>query len=375
MSAENINRWRLVLGKFSRENLSFSGNDRGLNYREMDRALDFLYGREYDEERGVRDMQKGGTGPAQLTVPQWLTKIKTLFPKETTEILERHALDKYNLKELLTDKDVLEKLEPNLDLLKNILQMKHLMSGAVLVSAMKIVKKVADQIREQLEQGIRTAIMGKLDRSSRGNVRSFRNIDFKRTIRKNLKNYDRANRRLMVENVVFHNRVRRYNPYRLVLLVDQSASMLDSVIHSAVMAGIFAALPMLKTHLVVFDSRVVDLTGYIDDAVRTLMSVQLGGGTDIGAALGYAHGLMENPRKTVVVLVTDLCEGADPKIMFRRAAGIIESGAKLIVLTSLDTDVTPVYDRKAAETITALGAEVATVTPQGLAQWIARIIS
>lgn len=370
-NSEALNRWRLVLGKFADGNISFLG-DGNVNYAGMDDVLDFLYGREYGEDRGVR---QGSLGPSSLTVPEWITKIRELFPKNTVEILEKHALSRYNLTELLSDNEVLRKLEPNTDLLKSILQMKHLMKGEVLDTARTIVKQVAEEIRRKLEQDIRTAITGRVDRNSSGTLKSMRNLDFRKTIRRNLKNYIPEKNQLIVDKVYFNRRVKLYNPWRVIIAVDESGSMLGSVIHSAVMAGIFARLPMLKTSLVIFDTEVVDLTGYIEDTVETLMSVQLGGGTNIAKALQYCYGLVENPYRTMMILVTDLCEGGSYETMYSRAKSIIETGARLIVLTALDYEAAPVHDRRAAERMAAMGASVASLTPEGLAKWITEVIS
>ncbi len=367
-----------MLGKFADQRISFSepgmgdGRDDNLYYADMDDVLDYLYGREYGEERGVRE---GGLGSSVLTVPRWITKIRELFPKNTVEVLEKHALNRYKLTELLTDKQILEKLEPNVELLKSILQTKHLMKGEVLDTARRIVKEVAEEIKNRLEAEIKTSIMGRIDKNSSGHVKSARNIDFKKTIRKNLKNFDTEQNRLVVDSVYFNRRVKLYNPWRVIIAVDESGSMLDSVIHSAVMAGIFAKLPMLQTNLIIFDTEVLDLSGYVDDPVQTLMSIQLGGGTNIAGALQYCYALMENPYRTMVVMVTDLCEGGAREVMFSRARDIIESGARLIILTSLNAEAVPVYDRKAAEYMVSLGADVAALTPEGLAKWIAQIIS
>ena len=127
---EILNRWRLVLGKYAQEQISFSSDS--VNYMDMERVLDYLYSREYGDEQEVREERRGGREGSQLTVPGWLHKIKKLFPKRTVEILERHALEKYNMTELLTDPDVLRRLEPNKDLLKTILELKHMMKGEVL---------------------------------------------------------------------------------------------------------------------------------------------------------------------------------------------------------------------------------------------------
>lgn len=375
MDASNLNKWRLILGKYSDNQIGFKEGASSLNYMDMDELLDYLYSREYGEEDGVRRERNGSIDPSNLTVPSWITKIREVFPKETVEILEKHALDKYELTELLTDKEVLEKLEPNKELLKNILQMKHLMKGEILETAKEIVKKVADDITKKLESDVKKAIVGRVNKNKSSLIKSSRNIDYKRTIKANLKNFDTEENRLVVDKVYFNDRVKKYNPWNVIIAVDESGSMLDSVIHSAIMAGIFSKLPMLKTNLVIFDTEVVDLSGYIDDPVTTLMSVQLGGGTNITKALQYCETLIENPHKTMVILVTDLYEGYGYGNMYATAKSIIESGAKLIVLTALDMEATPIYDKDAAQKMASLGAKVGAMTPGGLSEWIAKIIS
>jgi Mg-chelatase subunit ChlD len=150
--------------------------------------------------------------------------------------------------------------------------------------------------------------------------------------------------------------------------------MLENVIHSAVMAGIFSKLPVLSVKLVIFDTSVVDLSEYVDDPVQALMSVQLGGGTDIGKALAYCTQITHNPQRTIMVLVSDLCDGAGYMNMYRAAQGIIESGAKLICLTALDLESEGMYDKTAAKRLASMGASVAAITPLKLADWIGEII-
>lgn len=371
---EQLNKWRLLLGKYSKAQISFEGSK--LNYLEMEDVLDYLYSREYGEGSGVRsERREGGQGESILTISEWLNRIRVLFPKQTIEIMERHALENYKMTELLTDKEVLEKLEPNRELLKTILQLKSMMKGEVVDTAKRIVKKVADELMEKFQQDIKKSMLGKLDRTLASPVKSIRNLDIKRTIRLNLKNYDIKEKRLMLEHVYFNSRVKRYNIWRVIIAVDESGSMLDSIIHSAVMAGIFAKLPMLDTKLVIFDTSVVDLSGYVEEPVETLMSVQLGGGTDIAGALNYCEGLIENPHKTMVVLVSDLYEGGGYQNLYATARGIIESGAKLIVLTALDMEANPNYDRNAAAHLAEMGAHVAAMTPEQLAEWMGRIIT
>ncbi len=369
---EILNRWRLVLGKYAAEQISFSQGSQ--NFMEMEQALDYLYGREYGEDQDIRKEHGGGSGDSALTVPDWLWKIKKLFPKQTVEIMERHALEKYKMTELLTDPEVLRKLEPNRELLKTILGLKHMMKGEVLVMAREIVRKVAEELAKKLEQELRMSFFGKLNRNTSSQVRSARNLDVKKTIRRNLKNYDTENGELVLKQIYFHSRMKKYNMWRVIICVDESGSMLDSVIHSAVMAGIFAKLPMLDTRLVIFDTNVVDLSGYVSDPVETLMSIQLGGGTNIAGALSYCQGLVEFPYRTMVVLVSDLYEGGGYQNLYSICKGIIESGAKLVALTALDREANPCYDRNAAAALGDMGAFVGAMTPEELAGFIGKIM-
>lgn len=373
-NSSQMNRWRLILGGYAQERLAFGKGaalENGISCMDLEEVLDFLYNREQGED--VR--RQGGTQESHLTAATWITRIRKLFPKETVEILERHALENYGMTELLTDKEVLEKLEPNQELLKTILQLKHLMKGDVLEEAKRIVKKVAEEIAERLNQDIRRSLLGRVDRNTSSPIPSMRNLDIQKTIRKNLKHYDTEQERLLLEKVYFNSRVKRYNKWRVVIAVDESGSMLDSVIHSAVMAGIFAKLPMLDTRLVIFDTQVVDLSGYLEDPVATLMSIQLGGGTYITGALQYCESLIENPHKTMVVLVSDLCEGGSIQGLLGVSRGIIESGAKLICLTALDMDANPVYDRHTAQRLADLGAHVGAMTPEALGDFMGKIMN
>lgn len=363
-----LNRWRLILGKNADGQLPLE-QDRLVR---VDEALDFLYGREQGED--VKRDSQGDGGASRPTVARWLSEVRSLFPQETAEILQRHALDRYQLTELLADREVLERMEPNQALLETVLSLKHLMKGPVLDTARRIVKRVTEQLTEKMRSEVQRSALGKLDRNRRSNLRSARNLDMQRTIRKNLSHYDRENHRLLLEQLYFNGRVRRYNPWRVILAVDESGSMLSSIIHSAVMAGIFASLPLLDTRLVIFDTAVVDLSGRVEDPVETLMSVQLGGGTDIAGALRYCESLIAMPHRTLVVLISDLCEGNTRQNLYGVCHDILESGAKLVALTALDENAAPAYDRTTAEKLADMGAWVGAMTPARLADFMADVM-
>lgn len=373
-----LNRWRLVLGSMSDNSLSFNGSDREiLSFEDMEQLLDYLYSHaQGDDVRGesISD-RSGGLGESQLTAAKWITKVRELFPKQTAEVLERHALDEFKMTELLTDKKVLEQMKPDMSLLKTVLQLKHLMKGEVLETAKKIARAVAEELSEKLAQSTRQALTGRLDRNSRSAVRSARNIDIHKTIRRNLKNYDKENETLMLKDVYFSSRVKKYNKKTVIIAVDESGSMLGSVIYSAVMAQIISKLPFAEIKLVIFDTEIVDLSGMVEDPVEVMMSVQLGGGTDIGKALSYCESLIQTPSDTCVLCVTDLCEGGYPHILLNTAQNIMTSGAKLSFLTALDECANPVYDKNMGQLLADMGAFVGALTPDQLGDYIGRIFS
>ncbi|UPK41087.1 VWA domain-containing protein [Paenibacillus pabuli] len=373
--AETLNRWRLILGESAEAGLShaedYTPDD--FKYTEVDEILGYLYNREYGEEQGYR--KGGGRGPSDLTVPRWLNKVRDLFPKPTVEILEKQALDRYGLTEMLTDKKLLESLEPNMNLLKNIMQFKGRMKGDVLKSAKEIVRVVVDELRRKLESQTKASITGKRSRYASSSVRSLRNLNFKQTITKNLKNYDKNHRRFVIDRLYFDGNIQSHNKWDIIIGVDESGSMLDSVIYSSVMASIFYRLNALRTKLFIFDTQVVDLSDRLEDPVDVLMNVQLGGGTHITKALRYGETLIENPGKTIYILVSDLEEGYPIQHMYKACKDILDTGCKLLVLTALDFNGDTVYNKHAAQTLSNMGAHVAAITPNELADWIGEIIT
>lgn len=368
---EDLNKWRLILGKNSQNHISFSGDySESISFQDMENTLDFLYSHEHGEEV----IRTGGSGGSQLYIADWITEVRKIFPKKTVEVLEKQALENFNMTELLTDKEVLQKMEPNTELLKTILQFKHMMKSDVLREARRIIKKVVDDLTEKLKTDLHKSMLGKLNRSLPSNVKSIRNLDIQKTIRRNLKNYDTDHEQLVLKKVYFNSRTKRFTKKRIIIAVDESGSMMDSIIYSAVMAGIFAKLPMLETHLIIFDTNVVDLTGYVYDPVEVLMGMQLGGGTDIGKALRYCEGLCSDPNETIYVTVTDLYEGGNINSLIQICSDIISSGSKMIFLTALDKDANPAYDKGIGQRLSDMGAFVGAMTPEELGNYVGKYI-
>lgn len=370
-------RWRLILGRYAERSLPDALDDTD---QRRERALDFLYSREY-VGRGIRgkpsaERKEGTLDSSVVAVVDWLGEVRELFPKETAETIEKHALDRYQLTELLADPETLRRLEPSFELLKLVLALKGRMRGAVLDEARRLIRKVVDELTRKLAREIQFALSGRLNRFRRSHVKTARNFDWRGTIRRNLKHYSPEHAKLIVEELRFHSRLRRSMPWTVVLCVDQSGSMTASLIHATVMAGILAGLPMLRVKLVVFDTSIVDLTDQVDDPVEVLLSVQLGGGTDIGQAMEYCEQQVVGERRSIVVLVSDFYEGAEPTKLVRCVKRLREAGVQLLGLASLDDESgEPTYDRQMAQRLADVGMEIAALSPRSLAEWLAARIS
>lgn len=368
-------RWRLILGRFAEDDLGAGLRGRG-DYTRMDRVLDYLYGHEY-ASRGVRTSgdRDAGLGESILTVPTWIREVRELFPTETVELVVRHALQRYEMTALVTDPEVLEKLEPSYDLMKALLTFRGMMEGAVLDKARALIRWVVEDLTRRLTREVRAVLWGRLNRNRPTRSKCANNLDWRRTIRANLKSYDPEKRRLVLESVFFSTRQKNYMPWHIIMAIDCSGSMIDSVIHSAVMAGIFAGLPSVRVSLVAFDTAVVDLSDYANDPTSVLMSVQLGGGTDIAGAVGYCEKLVHNPTRTIFVLVTDFCEGGSAGNLIAGIHRFREAGVKVLGLASLDAEAQPAYDRQMAQRCADAGAEIAALTPMRLAEWLEKALS
>lgn len=370
MSNPGLLRWRLVLGEEAQ--LGLGGAELDAETLARDAALSWLYDREGGlAERGVRGRQ-GGLGGSLLNVPHWINEVHRLFPRETIERLERDAVERYQIHEVVTNPEVLRRLEPNPALLQAVLRTKHLMNAEVLTLARELVARVVRQLMERLAREVKASFGGSLDRRRSSPWKAARNFDARRTVRDNLAHWSAEERRLYIDRPRFLARTRRHSSkWQLIILVDESGSMLGSVIHAAVTAACLWGLPSVRTHLCIFDTEVVDLTDRVTDPVEVLMKVQLGGGTDIGKAVAYAAGLVNNPRKTIVVLITDFFEGGDSEPLVRRVKDLCEQGTQVLGLAALDEQGSPSYDRDLGRRLVEAGAQLGAMTPGQLAAWIA----
>lgn len=366
LTTTELQRWRLVLGEAAENSLG------GLSQqaRQIDHTLEWLYGR--DPQRLARGERCGTLDGSNLTTPEWINAVHTLFPQQVIERLESDAVLRYGIDDVVTNLDVLQRIAPSESLLRAVLHTKHLMNPAVLHAARQLVRQVVEQIMARLAKEVRQAFSGARDRRRPSRQPLARNFDFKNTLRANLKHWDPQRGRLYIESPRFISRIKRHSEqWQLILLVDQSGSMVDSVIHSAVMAACLWQLPGIRTHLVAFDTEVVDLTADVADPVELLMKVQLGGGTHIARAVEYACQLIEQPAKSVIVLVSDFFEGGRRLQLIRQVKQCVRNGSKVLGLAALDSNASPSYDHDTAQALVNAGAQIAAMTPGELAAWLA----
>lgn len=371
MTAPNARRWRLVLGRYADDVLPRDAGD-----AEVDGVLGYLYDREYTE-RGHRHAkgQGGSLDPSAVTAVSWLGKARLQFPRSTLQRMESDALTRYGLNDLLADPGTAADLGASPELASALLRMKGRLAPAAAEGLRVLVTKVVADIVARLRPKFTTSLLGLRDRTRRSLRPAARDLDWRRTIAANLRHVDPASGRMLVEEVRFAARRRRANlQWHVVVLVDQSGSMADSLLHAAVAAAIMAGLPGISVRLVLFDTSVVDVSHLASDPVEVLLTAQLGGGTDIAKALAYAETLVTQPTRTVVAVISDFDEGGSVATLLATARRLTASGVRLLGLASLADDGEVWFNHHVAQGLVAAGAHVAAMTPDRFAEWLAEVM-
>jgi hypothetical protein len=372
---EALLRWRLALGpaaekvgaQFSLDALrSLSGGldiDPG-RVGELDDALSFVY-----EDR------QAGLGASRPYIPRWLASLREFFRHDVVALVQQDAIEKKGLTQLLFEPETLPFLEKNVELVATLISAKGLIPDQAREAARSIVREVVEEIRKRLESELRTAVLGAVRRDRTSPLRLARNIDWKRTIRSNLRGWDSERHRLTPERFYFWANQRRRHEWDVAILVDQSGSMAESVVYSSIMAAIFASIDVLRTRLLFFDTEIVDVTPLLDDPVDVLFTSQLGGGTDINRAVAYAEEhFIERPEKTVLLLISDLYEGGDRPSLMGRMRKLVDSRVKVVCMLALSDSGRPSYDHTTAAELGAMGIPCFGCTPKLLPAVMERVM-
>jgi Mg-chelatase subunit ChlD len=267
--------------------------------------------------------------------------------------MQKDAIERLDLHRLLLEPELLQMVEPDIGLVATMLSLNKVMPSKTRDTARMVVKKVVEELEKKLRNPLRQAIEGALSRSVRNRRPKLHEVDWNRTIRLNLKHYQADYQTVIPETIVGHGR-KGQSLRHVLLLVDQSGSMASSVVYAGVMGAIMASVKSVRTHFIAFDTAVVDLTAELKDPIDLLFGVQLGGGTDINKALGYAKTLVQNPTDTIMVLISDLYEGGNQTEMVKKAAELKASGVNFIVLLALDDKGAPSFDKSLAVILASL---------------------
>lgn len=350
----------MLLGEPAGEGLGvgLSGRDSA-----MDAALAALYDNGPGAAGQIGDRRTGGLGGSTPRVARWLGDIRTYFPSTVVQVMQRDAVERLGLVRMLLEPELLEAVEPDVQLVGTLLTLGHVMPEATKATARAVVARVVAEIERRVAERTRATVTGALDRAVRTTRPPLRAVDWNRTIRANLSRYLPEHRTVVPERLVGHGRRQRTVARDVVLAIDQSGSMAESVVYASVFGSVLASMRTLRTSLVVFDTNVVDLTDQLHDPVEVLFGVQLGGGTDINRAIAYCQGLVTRPRDTLFVLVSDLYEGGIAGEMLARIAALTAAGVQVLVLLALSDSGAPSFDREHAGALAALGVPTFATTP------------
>jgi Mg-chelatase subunit ChlD len=368
---DRVARWRLVLGQEADSEL---GVELEPQAAAIDRTLQALY----DSERS------GRLGASSPSVARWLGDIRSYFPSSVVQVMQRDALDRLGLRQMLLEPELLEQVEPDVHLVASLVSLGSVIPARTRETARQVVRKVVDDLEKRLRGPMQQAVRGALQRVERTSRPRPNEIDWDRTIRKNLRHYSPEHQTIIAERVIGFAR-RRSALRDIVLCIDQSGSMASSVVYSSIFGAVLASLRSVSTRFVLFDTAVVDRSDELRDPVELLFGTQLGGGTDINRALAHCQRIITRPAQTILVLISDLYEGGDAQEMVGRAAALAQSGVHVVCLLALDDQGAPSHGHDNARALANLGIPAFACTPdlfpelmaaailkQDLATWAAR---
>lgn len=351
--AEQERRWRLILGESPKANSlkNWSETD-----EKMQQCLADLY-------HADRPNSKGGLGRSSPKVTQWLGDIRQYFPSSVVKIIQKDALERLNLQQMLLEPELLANVEVDIHLVSTLIQLNHLIPEKTKETARIVVGQLVEEIERRLKQKMQEAVRGSINRSAHTRrPKRLQDINWKRTIQANLKHWQEEYKTIIPHELHGHPR-QRSSLKDIVLCVDQSGSMAPSVIYSSVFAAVLASIRAVTTQMIVFDTELADLTPLLEDPVDVLFGTQLGGGTDIAKAIKFCRTKITRPEDTIFVLISDLCEGGDAKQMLKQVAEMLDSGVQVIALLALSDEGAPWYDTEHAQIFTNMGIPTFACTP------------
>ena len=365
---EILKRWRLILGSGCDEMINSLGGAAEMSADDllMDSALSQIYG----NDSGANMTGTAGKGASSPKLTKWLGDLRSLFASAEIKVIQNDAIERKGLKQLLFEPEMLNGLEPDISTASLLLMLKDQIPAKSKDNARQYIAKIVEDINRRLSDDIKRSVTAAMNRREHSPIPSASALDYKLTIRRNLKNYDPGLKTILPEKFYFFERVSRSASRTVILDIDQSGSMGESAIYSSVMGCILASISSVKTHVVAFDTAVTDLTEMCSDPVDLLYGIQLGGGTDIEKSVAYCTELITEPEKTTMFLVTDLYEGGNRNGLIRRLGELKESGVNVIVLLAISDSGKPMFDESIAEKIAAFDIPCFACPPEKLPEML-----
>ena len=380
MDKTQINRWRLILGKVADEEFDESGQESELSSEQskMDNALGAIYDNQ-EQASGEGKTQKKQTGGLRKSAPaiaKWLGDIRECFDPETVAIVQKDAIERKGFKELFYEPEILENVEPDIHLITTLLALKEEVPEESKDRVRSLVQKFVDKVQEAMCSKVEQHVRGLMNRRASSVIPRYDSINWSKTIRTNLKNFDVKTGKVYPERIHYFAHKRKTANWEVIIDIDQSASMAESMIYAAVMSSIFASLPSLKTRVVAFDTSVVDLSAKCgDDPVDMLYGMQLGGGTDINKSVLYCRDFISEPERSIFILISDLYEGGNRNQFVSQMQEMKESGVTVICLLTLSNDGVPFYDELIAKELRSVDIPCFTCSPEKLPDLIKEVLS
>jgi len=386
LDAEQAKRWRLILGAAAEEKLlsAVGGPASGGLLDEESLLMDEALAAIYDGTSGEAGVggasgaggagggsRSAGLGASAPKLAKWLGDVRSFFPTDIVSVIQADAVQRKGLTRLLFEPELLSQVKPDIGMVATLMSLRGQIPERTKETARALVREVVDEIVKRLASELARAVTGALNRRRHSPLPSLTGIDWGKTIRSNLKHYDRERKQLVPEKVYFFDRARKSKEWTVILDIDQSGSMANSVIYASIVGSIFASMPSLDTRVVAFDTEVVDLTeACANDPVDLLFGIQLGGGTDINKSVAYCESFVTEPKKTIFLLVSDLYEGGNRTEMIRRLRDMHESGVRTICLLALSDDGVPAYDEDVARKLSQYGIPCFGCSPDKLPELI-----
>ena len=354
-AAEQLKKWRLILGSESNSGFPAEGQ---VPFSEeellMDQALAQIYG--WENRDGSGNGGGAGKGMTSPVLTKWMGDLRTLFSPMQVRVIQNDAIERMGMKQLLFEPEMLKDMAPDMSMASLLLLMKDQIPKKAKEQAREYIRRIVEEINKKLADDVKRCVSAAVNRRMHTPIPSASALDYKLTIRRNLKNYDKDSKTIYPEKFYFfeHASTARSDSRTIILDIDQSGSMGESAIYASVMGCILAGISSVKTYVVAFNTEVTDLTELCEDPVELLYGIQLGGGTDIEKSVAYCSELIANPSKTTLFLVTDLCENGNRAGLLQRLDTLKGSGVTVVVLLAISDSGKPVYDHQMAERIAAM---------------------